>query len=95
MKPKLWTMESDGEHLLGFHCPGCRYAHCYRVRGEQPLWQWNGSMESPTFSPSLLINQHDPAQRCHLFVRNGKIEFLGDCFHELKGQVIEMEDARH
>jgi hypothetical protein len=29
---------------------------------------------------------------CHLFIRGGKIEFLGDCTHELKGQTVELPD---
>jgi hypothetical protein len=29
--------------------------------------------------------------RCHTFVRDGRIEFLGDCTHELAGQTVDME----
>lgn len=28
---------------------------------------------------------------CHSFVRNGKIEFLSDCTHELAGKTVELE----
>ena len=28
--------------------------------------------------------------RCHLFVRDGRIEFLGDSEHELKGGTVDM-----
>lgn len=27
---------------------------------------------------------------CHCFVRDGMIEFLGDCSHELRGQTVEL-----
>lgn len=27
---------------------------------------------------------------CHLFVRDGKIQFLSDCTHELVGQTVDM-----
>lgn len=27
---------------------------------------------------------------CHSFVRNGRIEFLSDCTHELAGQTVEL-----
>jgi hypothetical protein len=27
---------------------------------------------------------------CHSFVRNGRIEFLGDCTHELAGQTVDL-----
>lgn len=29
---------------------------------------------------------------CHSFVRDGRIEFLGDCTHSLAGQVIELPE---
>jgi hypothetical protein len=29
---------------------------------------------------------------CHSFIRDGKIEFLTDCFHGLAGQTVEMPD---
>lgn len=31
--------------------------------------------------------------RCHTFIRNGQIEFLGDCTHELAGQTVQMTEA--
>jgi hypothetical protein len=30
--------------------------------------------------------------RCHSFVRDGKIEYLSDCTHELAGKTVELED---
>lgn len=29
---------------------------------------------------------------CHSHVKNGKIQFLGDCTHELKGQTVDLPD---
>lgn len=29
---------------------------------------------------------------CHSFVKNGMIQFLNDCTHELKGQTVPLED---
>ena len=34
-----------------FHCPGCREDHHFAV----PRWAWDGSIDRPTFSPSLLV----------------------------------------
>lgn len=31
---------------------------------------------------------------CHLFVKAGKIEFLADCTHDLKGRTVPMEDLK-
>lgn len=30
--------------------------------------------------------------QCHSFVREGKIQFLGDCTHALAGQTVELPD---
>jgi len=30
---------------------------------------------------------------CHSFVTDGKIEFLGDCTHNLAGQTVDLEDV--
>jgi hypothetical protein len=37
-----------------FFCPGCKNMHQVRVKGT-PAWGWNGSLDKPTFSPSILI----------------------------------------
>lgn len=34
-----------------FRCPGCGDNHSAAV----PRWTWNGSVDRPTFSPSLLV----------------------------------------
>ena len=85
--------------LLTFHCPGCGYGHAFRVapnpkHPSDPVWDWNGSMDNPTFSPSLLVNirGESPSPRCHLFCRDGKLQFLGDCTHDLAGQTVEMPE---
>lgn len=75
------------QSLYGFHCIGCGYSHGYHV----PRWDWNGSLDKPTFRPSLMCNRDTPYQ-CHLYVTDGKIEYQQDCHHELKGQTLEMVD---
>jgi len=77
---------------LAFYCPGCDCAHSFRIKGPEPVWNWNGDMELPTFSPSLVVNQHDVKKRCHLFVREGNIQFLSDCHHASKGQTVPIPD---
>lgn len=74
--------------LYVFHCPGCERGHGYHV----PFWNWNGSMDAPTFTPSLMCNRDDPATRCHLNVTDGKIQFHADCHHALAGQLVDMPD---
>jgi hypothetical protein len=75
-----------------FQCPGCGYAHWVRVKCPRPCWTWNGDVERPTISPSLLVNGHSSDHRCHSFITDGKIQFLDDCWHELKGQTVEIPD---
>jgi len=78
----------------GFTCPGCGHGHSFRVNGDatRPQWKWNGSLDKPTFTPSLLCNQHHPESRCHSFVTDGRIQFLADCWHSLAGQTVELPD---
>ena len=98
MPSKLWVMQEDqkgprGGRLYSFHCPGCNYSHPFEVDAPGGAgWEFNGSLEKPTFRPSLLVFGHDPERRCHSFVTDGKIQFLGDSFHELKEQTVDLPD---
>lgn len=84
-----------------FHCPGCGYEHDIPTTGPK-AWGFNGSMEAPTLTPSILIrykasDQDDPAavamqSVCHSFVRDGRIEFLSDCTHELAGKTVDLPE---
>lgn len=42
-----------------FYCPGCECCHGVWVAASNPLtegkWEWNGSMDQPTFTPSILV----------------------------------------
>lgn len=82
---------------LFFRCPGCNRDHAVRVDGtEEPRWEWNGSMDKPTFRPSVLtwLEEVDgqPLRRCHSFVTDGKIQFLSDCHHALAGQTVDLPE---
>lgn len=87
-----------------FYCPGCKHEHVYTIQPDGISWQFNGNMDSPTFSPSLLNtmmvkNEKTDAydvekERCHLFVRDGKIVYCSDCKHELAGQTIELPEIK-
>ena len=89
---------TDGR--LTWWCPGCDHAHMIQTGGGSgPRWGWNGNVDRPTFTPSVLVTwsvppprePDDPPDRvCHSFVRDGRIEFLGDCTHALAGQTVDM-----
>lgn len=89
------TSSSDPTHLdLLWWCVGCEQIHCCNVAGlqaERPRWKWNRSTTVPTLEPSVL---KDPAKgatrRCHSFVRDGVVQFLGDSDHALAGQNVPM-----
>jgi hypothetical protein len=78
---------TDG--LLLFWCPGCRELHGVWVAEPNHLtggrWIWNGDLDRPTFSPSILVNPSGGRPRCHSHVRDGVIWFLSDCQHDKAG----------
>jgi len=83
---------------MGFWCPGCKAPHSVPVN-QRPFgsatkntWLWNKSLIAPTFMPSLLFDKDDPAKRCHSFVKDGKIQFMTDSGHALKGQTVDIPD---
>lgn len=90
---KLWRGSCKGEIThLGFFCSGCETYHSFQIKAVYPgdkVWEFNGDEEAPTFSPSLVVNMPGD-KRCHLFVRDGKIEYLADCSHHLAGQTVDL-----
>lgn len=74
---------------LRLWCPGCDRLHAVRVSGPEPQWEWDGNLDAPTISPSILVTMNtEPATVCHSFFKAGVWEFLGDCTHDLKGQHV-------
>lgn len=107
----LRQADPDASRLF-FWCPGCNTSHCVAV-GDGPgvRWGWNGDVNKPTFTPSVLtwwnvtagtdeeVREHwrrwtldhayvvpEREHRCHSFVADGVIDFLGDCTHALRGK---------
>lgn len=71
-------------------CPGCEMQHI--INTEKPnrlgaMWQFDGNLEAPTFNPSI-----NHVGSCHYFIRNGQIEFCGDCKHKLSGKTVPMPE---
>lgn len=81
----------EGQPEYTFHCPGCGYSHWFKTDKPEPTWQWNGDLEKPTVNPSILVHGEF---RCHLYLRDGMIQFLNDCSHKLAGQTVPMEDYK-
>jgi Family of unknown function (DUF6527) len=51
-----------------FHCPGCGRGHGYHV----PHWDFNGDLEKPTFTPSLLCDKDNPKKSVIYLLRTVK-----------------------
>lgn len=92
MGPKISIGTSPQGKVANFRCPGCENNHQIWISGAVS-WVWNGSIEAPTFGPSLLV-MFGAAQRCHSFICDGKIEFLTDSTHALAGQTVDLPDWR-
>lgn len=82
------------QNMYAFHCPGCGYDHAVRVEPFKtpPTWKWNGSLEKPTITPSIMVNRQAPDMLCHSFVTDGEIQFLQDCFHALRGKTVPLPE---
>lgn len=101
---KIRPIENPKGELVGysFYCPGCGHDHVYYVIGKIK-WEFNGDMDRPSFTPSLLNRwgnrvpgyehtDHGGGQ-CHLYVTDGKINYCGDCTHEMNGkQNVELKE---
>lgn len=89
----------EGHYFVDYFCPGCKTSHGLPVTiGLEPekkipsRWQFNGDVNHPTISPSVNCEPNNPEYQCHHFVKDGKIEFLKDCFHALAGQTVELAE---
>lgn len=54
-------------------------------------WKFNGDYEKPTFYPSMYCDFGEN-RITHCFVKEGKIEYLNDCTHEMAGQTVDCLD---
>ena len=94
---KLIRMPGCG---IAHHCPACNEMHVFYT--EMPnangaFWVWNGSEVLPSFTPSMLITADFAPEDggkfvCHYFLKAGKLQYLNDCTHTLKGQTVALPD---
>lgn len=90
-------------NALTFWCPGCDGAHSVQHgAGTGPRWGWNGDVDKPTLTPSILVTmpgnpnageqfkEWRTTRVCHSYVTDGRIQFLTDCTHELAGQTVDL-----
>lgn len=78
-------------HQFLYFCKGCGYMHAFALKKEGGHHDFNDDLENPTVTPSLVQN-FTPGKMCHSIITDGKIQYLGDCWHELKEQTIELPE---
>jgi hypothetical protein len=101
LSPYLRMTENGPAHW----CPGCQEMHVFYTRrsaGTGANWRWDGRVDKPTFMPSMIVSHGAvvdddgtvalPEERCHYFLANGMIQFLGDCTHNLAGQTVPLPE---
>ncbi len=91
---------------LYYWCEGCKHAHHVPFDKDSPhnnryshnhLWEFNGDINNPSISPSVRHfythpETHQQVTICHYWIKNGEIEYCGDCEHEYKGTTRKMTD---
>lgn len=100
MKSMLRMVDDHGVkyQVLVFVCPGCTEDYgsglhilCVNTDVHSPSWTWDGNLEAPTLTPSILTRSGDNFV-CHSYLKVGVFEFLSDCTHALANQQVSMPD---
>lgn len=79
------AVTEDGNQFVWW-CPACIATHAVPIKGAD-AWAFNGSLVTPTLSPSVANNGR---LRCHVFVRHGKIDFCSDSGHALAHTTVAL-----
>jgi hypothetical protein len=73
--------------LVTFDCPGCGWHHTLN-----DTWKIEWAGGKPSVTPSVLTKWGGNKENlCHLFVKEGMIQYLEDCTHEMAGKTIKMK----
>lgn len=91
-------------------CPACKEVHQFTLDGKNASgarWTWDGNVDAPTFSPSMMIRTGPrptvPVGRpdagkidiCHYILTAGIINFCSDCTHDMAGKAVPLPDWPH
>ena len=89
----------NGDGGISHWCPGCLEMHFINTEKPNILgarWEWDGNIVRPTFSPSICMKRLAPKPKlppitvCHYWLKNGILEFLGDCQHILRAHKLSL-----
>jgi hypothetical protein len=85
-----------------YWCEGCDHIHMVFFKAPQqgytgPVWEFNQDPINPTISPSVRHFYTHPETKnqvttCHYWIKNGNIEYCGDCEHKYAGQTRKLVD---
>src|ERR1700739_1992527 len=87
----LRVADGNIREYVYYWCSGCDRAHSVPAeRGN-----WNKRVEPQTLHPSVRPYYVHPETKveitsCHYFLKNGVIEYCGDCPHDLNGQKVPL-----
>lgn len=85
---KIQARSHDGKTMYTFYCQACETIHRF-----DDSWQYDGNSDKPTVNPSVLVFRNRNKQTlCHLFIKNGMIQYCSDSPHKLAGQTVELLD---
>lgn len=88
MRPPIEIVCAVRHQRLWMWCPGCEDLHAVTLSG----WDVDTGPDddTPTVSPSILVQGGGKNLTCHSFLRGGVWEFLPDSTHALAGQKVPM-----
>lgn len=112
MKLKVVTKVDGSSYGVSFMCPGCGDYHVIvTAEGERCRWNFNGDMEAPVFSPSLLVRSGhyaydretpDPNKTCYCTAEGDwndhycyRCHSFIGCNGAKPGQIIFLGDCTH
>lgn len=69
-----------------YYCQGCDMVHMINVEpnGAEPVWTWDGSMDHPTFGPSVLVRWE---------TRSEKAREVSKAFYDQHGDYPTLEQV--
>jgi Family of unknown function (DUF6527) len=92
-----WKYPDGSANGLNFECPACNEFHQIRLKPEG--WQWNGSLDKPTFSPSVKVTgvKKISDETCVRIMAGEKIDPIPKLCHSFvkDGKIEFLSDCLH
>lgn len=100
---KLRRGRSDISDVISHWCPACEEVHVFTLHNSNgPHWSWDGNVDAPSFTPSMLIRVNTPdlphyqpnaaSSVCHYILTAGIINYCADSTHAMSGQSVPLPD---